>query len=130
MNDDPDNLIVDGIEETYDFILAHQIRELISLCDRSYYSSRATLAPIPWTSHYFPSSLQQPPPLYDPVLGRIEAAVNDDLDNLIVDGMEETYDFILAHNIRELIRLLNRADDTSRAALISRTAVVVPLRIL
>ena len=30
----------------------------------------------------------QPPPLYDPVLGRIEAAVNDDPESLIVDGME------------------------------------------
>ena len=29
----------------------------------------------------------QPLPLYDPVLGRIEAAVNDDPENLIVDGM-------------------------------------------
>ena len=56
--------------------------------------------------------------------------MNDDLENLIVDGTEETYDFILAHNIRKLIRLLDRADDTSRAELISRTAVVVPLRIL
>ena len=30
----------------------------------------------------------QPPPLYDPFLGLIEAAVNDDPGNLIVDGME------------------------------------------
>ena len=39
----------------------------------------------------------QPPPLYDPVLVRIEAAVNDETENLIVYGTEETYDFILAH---------------------------------
>ena len=39
----------------------------------------------------------QPPSIYDPVIGRIEAAVNDDPENFIVDGMEETYDFILAH---------------------------------
>ena len=30
----------------------------------------------------------QPPPLYDPVLGRSEAAVNDDPESLIVYGME------------------------------------------
>ena len=42
----------------------------------------------------------QPPPLYDPVLGRIEATVNDDPKNLIVDSMEETYDLILSHYIR------------------------------
>ena len=29
----------------------------------------------------------QPLPIYGPVLGRIEAAVNDDPENLIVDGM-------------------------------------------
>ena len=68
----------------------------------------------------------QLPHLYDPVIGRIEAAVNDDPENLIVDGMEETYDFILAHQIRELIRLWDRADDASRATLISGTAVAVP----
>ena len=39
----------------------------------------------------------QPPYIYDPVIGRIEEAVNDDPENFIVDGMEETYDFILAH---------------------------------
>ena len=68
--------------------------------------------------------------LYDPVLGRIEAAVNDDPDKLISYGMEETYDFIPAHQIRELIRLWDRSDDASRAALISGTAVAVPLKIL
>ena len=47
----------------------------------------------------------QPPPLYDPVLGRIEATVNDDQDNLIVDGIEETCDLILSHQIRGLICL-------------------------
>ena len=72
----------------------------------------------------------QPPTLYDPVLGRIEAAVNDDPDKLISYGMEETYDFILAHQIRELIRLWDNADDASRAAIISGTAVAVTLRIL
>ena len=72
----------------------------------------------------------QPPPLYDPVLGRIEAAVNDDPDNLIVDGIEETYDFILAHQIREFISLCDRSDYSSRATLISGTSVAVPLRIL
>ena len=46
----------------------------------------------------------QPPPLYDPVLGRNEVAVNDDPEDLIVDGMEKTYDLILDHHIRELIR--------------------------
>ena len=42
----------------------------------------------------------QPPPLYDPLLGRIEAAVNDEPKNLAVDGMMDTYDFILAQQIR------------------------------
>ena len=44
--------------------------------------------------------------------------------------MEETYDLILAHKIRKLIRLWDRADDASRATLISRTAVAVQLKIL
>ena len=72
----------------------------------------------------------QPPPLYDPLLGWIEAVVNDDPENLIVDCMEETYDFILARQIRELIRFWDRADDASRAALISGTNVAVTVRIL
>ena len=70
----------------------------------------------------------QHPPLYDPVLGRIEAAVNDDPENLIVDGIEETYYFILVHHIRDLIRLWDRAYDASRSTLISGTAVSVPLK--
>ena len=57
----------------------------------------------------------QPQPLYDPVLGRIEAAVNDDPENLIVDGMKETYEFIMDHQIRELILIWDRADDDSNA---------------
>ena len=68
----------------------------------------------------------QPPHLYDPVLGRIEATVNDDPKNLIVDVMEENYYFFLAHHIRELICLCYRADDASRATLISGTATAVP----
>ena len=72
----------------------------------------------------------QPPPIYDPVLVHIEAAVNDEPENLIVDGMDETYELILAHQIRELIRLWDRADDASRAILISATVVVVPLKIV
>ena len=51
----------------------------------------------------------QPTTLYEPVLGRIEAAVNYDPHNLIVDGMEETYEFILAHQIRESTSLWYRA---------------------
>ena len=50
----------------------------------------------------------KPPPLYDPVLGRIKTAVNDNPGNLIVDGIEETYDFILSHHIRELIHLWDK----------------------
>ena len=72
----------------------------------------------------------QPPPLHDPVLGRIKEAVNDDPDNFILDSMEENYDFILAHQIRELIHIWSRADDAFRAILISGTAVAVPWRIL
>ena len=52
--------------------------------------------------------------------------MNDEPENLIVYVTEETYDFILAHQIRELIRLWDRADDASRATLISGTAVAVP----
>ena len=64
------------------------------------------------------------------MLGRIEAAVNDDPENLIVYSMEETYDFILAHQIRELIRLWDRSDDESRSMLIYGTVIAVPLKIL
>ena len=93
---------------------------------------------ISWVGRYGTAALllgrkgeeAQYPPLYDPVLGRIEVAVNDDPDNLIVDGMEKTYDFILAHQIRELTRLWDRADDASRATLISGTAVAVTLKTL
>ena len=72
----------------------------------------------------------QLPPLYDPELGRIEAAVIYDSDKLIVDGMEEHYDFIPAHQIRELILPCDREDDASRATFIHWTDVAVPLRIL
>ena len=47
----------------------------------------------------------QPQPLYNQVIGRIKVAVNNDPDNLIVDCMEETYEFILDHQIREMIRI-------------------------
>ena len=75
-----------------------------------------------WGDRYGTSSLiqgkkgekAQPPPLYDPVLGRIEAVVNDDPENLILYGMEKTYDFILDHQIREFICLWYRADYASR----------------
>ena len=56
--------------------------------------------------------------------------MNDYLENFIVDGMEDTYDFILAYQIRELIHLWDRSDNASRATLIPGTAVAVPLRIL
>ena len=64
------------------------------------------------------------------MLGRVEAEVNDNLENLIVDGMEETYAFILAYQIRELIRLWDRADAASRAALKDVTAVADSFRIV
>ena len=41
--------------------------------------------------------------------------MNDEPENLIVDVMEENYDFILEHHIRELIHIWDRADDASRA---------------
>ena len=43
MNDDPEKLIVDGMEENCDFILSHHIRELISLWDRVDDAYRAAL---------------------------------------------------------------------------------------
>ena len=63
---------------------------------------------ISWGDRYGTSALlqgrkgeeAQNTPRYDPVIGQIEAAVNDDPENIIVDGMEDTYDFILAHHIR------------------------------
>ena len=72
----------------------------------------------------------KPTTLYDPVLVRIEESVYDDPYNFIVEGMEETYDFILTHQIRELISLWDRSDDAPRATLISRSAIAVSLRIL
>ena len=60
------------------------------------------------------------------MLVRIDAEVNDEPKNLIVDVMEENYYFFLAHHISELICLCYRADDASRATLISGTAVAVP----
>ena len=56
--------------------------------------------------------------------------MNDDPENLIVDILEDTYEFILAHHIRELICLWERADDAYRATLMSGTAVAVLLEIL
>ena len=96
------------------------------------------LAKISWGDRYGTAALlqgikggeTQPPPLYEPVLVRIEEALNDDPENLVVDGIEATYDLILDHHIRELIRLWDRADDASREILISGTAVAVPLKIL
>ena len=72
----------------------------------------------------------QPPHLYGPVLVRIEAAVNDDPWNLILDVKEETYDFTLAHQNREFIRLWDKEGYESRATFVSRTAVAVPFRII
>ena len=86
-----------------------------------------------WDSSFVPIRKveeAQPPPLYEPVLGQIEVGVNDDPENLIVHGMVETYDLILAHQIREFIRLWYRAYDASRVTFISGTVVAVPLKIL
>ena len=70
------------------------------------------------------------PKIHLDMTGQIEAAVNDDPENFIVDGMEDNYAFILSHQIRELIRLWDRSYDESRETLISGTTVVFPLKIL
>ena len=88
----------------------------------SYYYGYGTWDKISWGDRYGTAALlqirkrkdAQPPPLYDPLLGQIEAEVNDDPNNLIVDGMEGNYEFILAHQIREFMNLWDREDDASR----------------
>jgi hypothetical protein len=49
-----------------------------------------------------PSS--SPPPLFDPIMGSLEDAVNADLSGLVVDGVEESYDWILSSQIRMLLQ--------------------------
>jgi hypothetical protein len=51
-------------------------------------------------------------PLYDNALGQIERVVNVELDDLVKKDVEETYNWILAHQLRKIIQLW---DDSERA---------------
>jgi hypothetical protein len=61
----------------------------------------------------YPSSLEAGTnPLYDNALGQIERVVNVELDDLVKKDVEETYNWILAHQLRKIIELW---DDSERA---------------
>ena len=51
-------------------------------------------------------------PLYDNVLGQIERVVNVELDDLVKKDVEETYYWVLAHQLHKIIQLW---DDSQRA---------------
>ena len=48
---------------------------------------------------------------YDPAMGAIEDAINADLATLVVDGVEETYDWILSAQVARLLRCLDRPNE-------------------
>lgn len=56
------------------------------------------------------SSLQEGTnPIYDEGLAKLEQAINnDELETLIIPDMEETFDWILAHQMRRLIHMWDR----------------------
>lgn len=45
---------------------------------------------------------------YDPEIGAIEDGINADLSTLVVDGVEETYDWILSAQVARLLECLDR----------------------
>ena len=45
---------------------------------------------------------------YDPEIGAIEDGINADLSTLVVDGVEETYDWILSAQVARLLDCLDR----------------------
>ena len=45
---------------------------------------------------------------YDPDIGAIEDGINADLSTLVVDGVEETYDWILSAQVARLLECLDR----------------------
>ena len=47
----------------------------------------------------------------DPAMGAIEDAINADLATLVVDGVEETYDWILSAQLARLLECLDRPAD-------------------
>ena len=48
---------------------------------------------------------------YDPAMGAIEDAINADLATLVVDGVEETYDWILSAQVARLLNCLDRPNE-------------------
>ena len=62
-------------------------------------------------------------PLYDNKLGQMERIINNRLDDLVKKDVEETYNWILAHQLHRLIRLW---DDSQRAAENGESAGQVP----
>lgn len=62
-------------------------------------------------------------PLYDNSLGQIERVVNSQLDELVSKNQEETYNWVLAHQLYTLIHLW---DDAQRAAENGESAGQVP----
>jgi len=53
---------------------------------------------------------------YDPAMGATEDAINADLATLVVDGVEETYDWILSAQVARLLECLGRTsgDDNDK----------------
>lgn len=45
---------------------------------------------------------------YDPEIGAIEDGINADLSTLVVDGVEETYDWILSAQVARLLESLDQ----------------------
>ena len=52
---------------------------------------------------------------YDPTMGAIEEGINADLSSLVVDGVEETYDWILSAQVARLLECLDRPSENGGA---------------
>ena len=52
---------------------------------------------------------------YDPTMGAIEEGINADLSSLVVDGVEETYDWILSAQVARLLEYLDRPSENGGA---------------
>jgi len=63
-----------------------------------------------------PTAASASPPLYDPVMGAIEDAVNADLESLVVDNVEDTYDWILSAQVGRLLECFDSVQNGGSAS--------------
>ena len=62
------------------------------------------------------------PPLYDPAMGAVEDAINADLESLVVDNVEDTFDWILAAQVNRLLECFDSLQSDGGSASVAAGA--------